>query len=399
MSRSYKISKTEIIEEPVFMRVAELESPRKSVKSLVRSVDSYTYKKTLEKALSEFDTLINEIYLRMDLETLRRLDDDPEELKRYISRHSRFLLYDDLVNIFFIRLTLNEKDEIEKKDIEYLNGLLLYQLNDIYVMPILEFRGEIDKPKRIEIYNNFVKSLLQEKNTSRPDLRVAITVPAYYPRRRLDTLFSLFSDENKEPTLVVVDFANQRPTDPSRIGIIPTVNNYFLENGVEKYFIYGLNVKPHKKGQFDPIAEEILLVESGFNAIGAAYKTGEVRVIIPPQKWEHLNKLFDRGDYKYHPLSEADRREELHSWMEQYLNFGVDFSEVRSTINRYVRQYNFYQLNFELSQLSEMVWKGDMDGIKSKVLGKDVTEIAYQSVLRRISRQKSTNRKLNEFFS
>ena len=396
MSRSYNISRTEIIEEPIFMRVVELNSLKKKVNNLTRSVDNYTYKTTLEKALGEFNTLINEIYLKMDLETLRKLDDDPEELKKYVSRHVRFL-NNNLINIFFIKLALNEGDKIERKDIEYLNGLLLYQLNDIYVIPVLEFRGEVDKPKRIEMYNNFVISLLEEKNTSRPDLRVAITVPAYYPRRRLDKLFSLFSNENKEPTFVVVDFAHQRPTDPSRIGIIPTINNYFLENGIEKYFIYGFNVKPHKKGQYDPIAEELLLIESGFNAVGGAYKPGDVRIIIPPQKWEHLNKLFDKGDYKYYPLSENNKREELHTWLEQYLNFEVDFGQVKSTINRYVRQYNFYQLNSEFSTLSEFIWKGDVDGIKSRVAGKEVTDVVCQSVLGRISRQKSY-RRLDEFF-
>lgn len=355
MSRSYSVKRVEIVEDSVFLKVAKLKVLNKEIKDFTRSVDRYTYKKTLECSLKEFDSLINEIYIRMDLKTLRRVDSDPDEQKKFINRNIHFLDYSNLINIFFLKIIIKRGEKLDKKDIEYINSLLLYQLNDIYVIPVLEFEGEIDKPTRILLYNKFVKRLLEEKNITNPNLRIGISVPPYYPRRKLDSLFSLYADENKEPTFVAVDFAYQRPTDPSRIGIIPTINSYFLKNN-EKYFIYGFNVKPYKKGEHTPPSEELMLIESGFNAIGGAYRNTKVKVIIPPRTWDHLNKIFHDADYRYHPLSESSKRQCLESWLRQFLEFDVNLQRVKSTVNRYAKQYNFYSLNKEFSHISKAVW-------------------------------------------
>ncbi|AKG91894.1 hypothetical protein GAH_00771 [Geoglobus ahangari] len=373
MSRSYSIKKVEIVDDPVFLKVAKLEVFDKKIENFTRSVDRYTYKKTLECSLREFDSLINEIHIRMDLETLRKIDNDPDEQKKFIYRNVRFLDYKKLINIFLLKIIIKKNEKIEKKDLEYINSLLLYQLNDIYVVPILEFEGEIDKPTRVQIYNKFVEELLKEKNTVNPNLRIAISIPSYYPRRRLDSLFSLYEIENKEPTFIVVDFAYQRATDPSRIGIIPTINSYFLENNNEKYFIYGFNVKPYKKGEQTPLSEEIMLIESGFNAVGAPYKNKKIKLAFSPRTWDHLNKIFQNTDYKYHPLSEKDKRLLLENWLQQFLEFNVNLKEVKSTVNKYVRQYNFYSLNKEFLQISEKIWKSELEVLEEQILNKEVT--------------------------
>jgi len=385
MARSYEIKKVEVVEDPVFLRVVKLSVLDKNIDRFVRSVDRYTYRRTLDQSLSEFDSLINEIYIRIDLDTLRKIDNDPDAQKKFIQNNVHFLDCADLINIFFLKIVIKEKEKLNDQDIEYINSLLLYQLNDIYVVPILEFEGEIDKPTRVLMYNEFVEKLLEAKNTVNPNLKVGISVPSYYPRRKIDILFSLYGEENKEPTFVAVDFAYQRATDPSRMGILPTINSYFLKDGNYNYFIYGFNVKPYKKGERLPLSEEFMLIESGFNAVGTAYRNTDVRVVITPRSWDHLNKIFNEDDYRYHPLSEEDKRQHLEEWLQEFLKFDVNLNSVRSTVNRYVRQYNFYTLNEEFAHISKAIWNSELDELTNRLLGKEVTALA-SDVARRLSK-------------
>lgn len=396
MSKNYEIGNVSIFQDFAFMRLAELRVFAKKVCDFVRAVDKNVRKPVLED-VTKNRQLINEIYIRLDLGILKKIDNDPELQKEFIQRNTRFLEEKALLNIFFIKIILKEGEELDKNDISYLNDLLLYQLNDIYIVPLIEFRGEISKPKRIEIYNKFVKDILEEKNsTVAGELRVGISIPSYYPRRKLEDLFSIYEKENKEPTFIVIDYAYQRPSDASKIGIIPRVNNYFLKEGNEKYFIYGFNVKPYKKGEESPIAEDIFLMEAGFNAVGGAYRHLQVyRRFPPPQGWEHINKIFSAEEYRYYPLVKREYRRELEKKIGKLLNKDIKLEKVSGTANIYVKQYNFHTLNNELFILSDIIRKNEIELLKKKLQGKETTKHASNLSSKILQQRKS--RTLDDF--
>jgi len=367
MVNSYKISNVDIFAEEVFMRSADLKAGNKQVSGFVRAVNRYVTSKVLRYILGRNQDLINEIYVRLDLATLRRLDNDREEQKKYLRNYLKHVNNPNLMNIFFVKLIIRENEKLEEQDISYLNDILLSFQNDIYVVPILEFEGEIGKPKRVEIYNNFVRNILEKKNQTVPgELRVAMSIPTFYPRRKLNTLFSLFKKENKEPTFVVIDFANQRFTDPTMIGIIPYIHRHFIEENNEKYYIYALNVKPYKKGEATPPAEDIPLVTSGLNAFGSNYRSTWVK-IPEPKSWDNLSKIFwPEEQYRYYPLSEADKRRVLVEWLGAALKKPVKLN-IDPRVNTYIKQYNVYTLNTALQPLSEGVRKGDKNHIEDNI--------------------------------
>ena len=87
--------------------------------------------------------VLNECYIDLTLTKLRELDSDREAQDRYILSRSKFLDR-GMINVVVIKLRLEEGDALDEMDYGYLNSLLSWRRNDIYLMPILEFGKSID---------------------------------------------------------------------------------------------------------------------------------------------------------------------------------------------------------------------------------------------------------------
>lgn len=367
MVGSYKIGDVQIFQEEVFMRTATIACRGKNQKSIGRSVDKAIDMKVYNNHIPSLGGYINESYINLDLETLRLIDNDDQKRYSYISRNTKFL-DKNLLNVFFIKLLVNDTDVITDSDIEYLNLMLTWEMNDIYVMPIIEFIGEKDRRARTEAYADFVTRMLDNKNSIiLGNLNVGVSVPAYFSRKEIPSVMNLYMGENHAPTFVTLDFANQRISDTKRMGVVRATTNYFIEKNEERYFLYGLGVKPFKRGDANPIAEDMHLAETGFNAFGGPHgKKGVKRYVPPPQHWGQLGKVFGSEDFCYHSLIMDHARETFLDWSGEMYSIDTNstFEEVAPKANPIIKRYNFCQLNQELKKISEAIRKNDNDFIE-----------------------------------
>lgn len=218
------------------------------------------------RILEKVGKVLNECYIDLTLSKLRELDSDCEAQDRYILSRSKFLDR-GMINILVIKLRLEKGEELVDQDYDYLNNLLTWRRNDIYMMPILDFGESIDRKDRLERYDRFVDRMLQDRfNWINGNCRIAMSIPDYIPRRMVDALFERYDDCG--PTFVGIDFNNSRMDKPSdKVG---TVLNHFRLIGEDETFLYGINAKPYRKGD-DVSAWDIYLTHGSFNAIGPVH--------------------------------------------------------------------------------------------------------------------------------
>jgi hypothetical protein len=194
-------------------------------------------------------------------------------------------------------------------------------------------------------------------------------------------LFQLYDEEPTAPGFVSIDFAGTRTTDMRRMGVIPQVIQTFDAEDEEKYFLHGLNVRPYKRGaEGHPIAEDVCMIECGFNSFGDIYRK-PVPVNLPPPDWK-TSRVFWSDDYKYHDLSGSREKSRWHGWIDDVYGPGTseEYMEPNPRLPSRVKRYNFYSLNEELATLSEGVRKSDGALIKERVLKKEIPDEVLTAV-------------------
>jgi hypothetical protein len=246
-------------------------------------------------------------------------------------------------------------------------------------MPIIRYEGDVSHPEKIERYNGFVKKMLGFKKTSTVSaLRPGLSIPPYYLGRKVTGLFDLYKNEKKEPDFVVMDFGGMRLTDQHLIASVPRVIQHFKNEGKEKYYLYGLNVKPHKSGEDTSRAEDLYLVTCGFNSFGDWYRA-PIRRSFPPPQWRQF-RTFRQKDYRYHRIAENNDRTTLEAWMENTYGAGAasEYRDVegqpKPKVSVAVRRYNFHSLNSEMAALSDGVAKSDNTFLKQRLADKDIPQ-------------------------
>ncbi|MBO4357803.1 MAG: hypothetical protein J5813_06545, partial [Candidatus Methanomethylophilaceae archaeon] len=256
MVNKYSVDDTQIYNEEAFMRVATLSVSDKKQKTIAKSLDHRWLDRKVFDSITSSNNVINEIYLNMDLDQLRALSNDDILFENYIRTNSSFINAGAL-NVLFINLKVGAEMP-DSDDITYLNHILTWGTNDIYLMPILQFNG-VERREEIDHYADFVTKMIECKNSMVPgNLNLGISIPSFYRYKQLDKLLSLYDVENTEPTFVSIDFSRTGFDDTKRIGIVNTINTHFKENKVEDYFLYGFNVRTYRRGQPSPVSDEML---------------------------------------------------------------------------------------------------------------------------------------------
>ncbi len=425
MAGVYRIGKVEEIEEAAFLRVVELKSEKASINKLTRSVDNSLTKGFIENVfLPDLKEGIFEIFLKLDVNKLREIDNDEIARESFLMRRifDSFAYSTNLLKMIVVVLVLkpknldkNSDEYLNDKDLEYLNYMLMWIYNDIYVMPLIHFENEVVKDeetgkekiieipldKRISFYNDFVRRMLEIKNSIAPKVVTTLTIPSYYKQRELDTLFGIYEMENTYPQLVVVDFGNKRLTSSRIIGRIPKVHKHYREMGEERYFIYGFNVKPHKKGMDAPLAEDFGSFLTGINAIGPPHNLGKPKFPPALTSLDHLPKVFETEEYKYLSLSNKRVRTKFGTWAYDMLGVEINFKNPKKISSSTIRKYNAYSINNEASLISEFVVKGETDIIREKLTEKpllDEVNPLLGRILGKSTRESKDSKNLFDFF-
>ena len=381
MAGNYRISHLELNNDFSQLRVPTLDTETGSLKIMSRAV---TYRDTQKFVntvyMPHVGGTVYEAFLRIDLRTLRHIDSDPAKQEAFINKRLPPSVADQLFGkitpIIFMLIDIKAGDVITDGDIEYINHLLMWSANRLYVTPILNFESIYQLEDSRKIYVDFVKRLLEQKNRVAPNMRVVATVPAFFQRNRVKDIFPLYENENKIPEAVVVDFGKQRITSTKMIGIVESVHSYFNDEKHENYMLYGFNVKPHKKGADNPIAEDLGCYLKGISSIGGNYRLSlNTRIFFPPIiDWKQLPKLVDEASYKYVPLTDEGVRKRLTDWTLVNLDGQIGDLTPSNNWSGRISKYNLDKVGIEAKELSVMVKEGDLTSLIKRLQGKEVAE-------------------------
>ena len=419
MAGKYRIGKVDENDEYAFLRVVELETEKSKISTLTRAVDKKATGRFIRDIyLPSVNESIFEIYIKLDVNTLREIDNDVEKRDRFIRRHILDSIESagNITKMLVITLIItpenmdpSKESYLNDQDIGYINDMLMWVYNDIYVVPILHFEPkritdengnvidtiEVPSDKRMEFYTNFVKRLLEEKNTISEKVMPTVTIPIFYKRRAIEDLFELYKDEAYEPNFVVVDFGNTRLLSQKMIGVLPRVHKHFTSLDEEKYFIYGFNVKPHRKGMQIANAEDIGTYLSGINAIGPSHKLSKAPVVIINPSLATLPKILDDNDYKYHSLDSKGTQGILEEWSIRYYDKEIDYRDPKKVPRGIINKHNIYKVGVEAAKISEIIKKGETEILKEKLTKKEITDVVNGQVAYRILKNKPSKKSKN----
>ena len=383
MAGNYEIKKVYLSEEFALLRVPEIEVEGSTIENLSRAVNKNIPQSFLENVyLKSVGKAFYEVFMRADLQTIRNIDSDSDLRQAFIDSRlppnvaAKNIINGDLIPLIILVLEIKVGDTLLDSDVNYVNDILTWISNKIYVTPILRFADEINRENRIKFYMNFLSRLLASKKTLSEKIRAAASIHSLFGPSKIPQLLETYKDENKSPSFVVIDFDRNRITSSRMIGATNGVRRFFKkEEGPEpKYAVYGFNVKPFKKGEESPLAEDMGCYISGISAIGDIYRlNNSAPMFVPPvQKLADLPRVFNSEEYKYTRLDNDGTVNDFSDWYQRYTSKPVEapFPKYRS----YTHRYNVQKVSEEISKISSMIKKGETDVLKERVSSKDITK-------------------------
>lgn len=387
MAGNYSIPHVDLNDDFSDLRVPTLETETGSMRMMTRAVTYRDTQRFIDNTyLPHVEETFYEAFLRVDLQTLRHIDSDPDKQESFINRrlppNVADRIFGRIIPVIFMMVDIKAGDTILDGDIEYINHILMWAANRIYVTPMLNFADAFTLDQKREIYVDFIRRLLEQKNRVRSSMRIVSTVPAFFQRNKVNDIFPLFENENKAPQAVVIDFGRQRITSTKMIGIVESVQTYFRDEGTENFMLYGFNVKPHKKGGERPHAEDIGCYLKGISAIGGNYRLSmaTTRIYFPPiTAWSQLPKVVDESAYKYVSLDDERARNRLEHWLRDNLPNSDGLSTPNNNLSSKISKFNIDKVGMEAKDLSVMVRENDVNSLRKRLSDKEVAEILRNS--------------------
>ncbi len=366
MVNKYNVKDTQTYEEQTFLRTSTLSVPDKRQHTIAKSLDKRFMDRNVFDSIVNSNNVINEIYLNFPIDKIVWYIDHPTDLRNYLYSNSKYLS-GGAINILFVNVDMGHSTEISSEHIIFLNNLLTQNVNDIYVMPTLQFDG-LPKPAEIREYSKFVTKMINYKNSLTPgNLNIGLNVPSYYLESDLKGLFDLYSKEHAEPTFVSVDFNHAGIDDDDCKDTIDAINGHYKKEGIEDYFLYGFNVRTHLRSKNNPVSDEMIMARRGLNAVGAPHYSHGFGRSEPITQVNQLGTVFDRDDYRYHLLTEQKQMDAFLEWSHDFnYNFDINnLAEYGKDIKSIVPKYNLWTVNAEFFDVSYAIRKNDTDLLRT----------------------------------
>jgi len=254
---------------------------------------------------------ITEYYISLDLQTIRDIDSDADKQHKFIVDKMPKINKPGTINTVIIRLMLDRNEKVTHQDVEYLWDLLNITGNDIIVPPFFSFSEDYN----LNTYMDFVKDFISIEKPSSGE--IACAIPAQIPHSGIDPLLKMYEDVGVNS--YIIDFDGKKPfNNRSEIQLSKLLREIPKTND-EKYFLYAFDVKPHKQGSDELVAEDMLLSASGFNAVGPRHTVSrkskdfiEKMKVSDPRAFL---KTFSSTDYGYHKITEGEVFEDFENWI------------------------------------------------------------------------------------
>ena len=393
MAGKYKIKTITLSEDFARLRVPEIEVEGSTINSLSRAVSKKLPQKFLNEVYySDIEKTYYEVFARLDLQTLRGIDNNQDNKQNFIG--SRFppniaaenLVNGNLIPLIFLVLDINLGDRISDDDIHYINDILTWPSNKIYISPLLIFNDAISYEDRVKFYKDLITRLLEDKKTLSVNIRAGVAIPGFYRRTKVSEVLTMFDKENEPPSFVVLDFERNRITSSKMIGALNGIDRFFSKNEGEepKYAIYAFNPKPYKRGMDHAPAEDMGCFISGISAIGDTYRLNQdSKIFVPPAgSLAELPKVFDSNTYTYEKL-EKDMKESFGGFYKRVTNTPISDMPPFSKYSPYTYRFNVFKLSSEAKQISTMLKKSEHSELKKRIETKSITKITKDLMKKR----------------
>ena len=383
MAGKYEIRRIIMSEDYARLRIPELKVEGTSVQSLSRAVSKKLPQAFISNTyLGQMEKTFYEIYARIDLQNLREIDNNVEAQKKFID--SRFppniaaenLVDGKLIPLIFLAIDFKVGDRILDSDIQYINNILTWGPNKIYLTPILIFEDSVSYENRIEVYRDFINRLLVDKDTISSRIRPGVIIPGFYRMTKVAEILELFNGQNESPAFVALDFQRNRITSSRMIGALSEIERFFMdsEESEAKFFIYGFNPKPYKRGMESALAEDMGCFISGISAIGDNYRLNlDSKIFIPPiENVQQLPKLFNVDSYTYGRF-QNNIRERFVSFYENATRSQFEERPPLAKYPRYVYKFNVFETGREANLISTMLKRGEVTELRQRIESKSIT--------------------------
>jgi|GEM_PF-3547622 len=383
MAGRYEIRRIIMSEDYAHLKIPEFEVEGTRVQSLSRAVSKRLPHEFIRNIyLRRIQKTFYEIFARIDLQHLREIDNNVEAQKKFID--SRFppniaaenLVDGKLIPVIFLAIDFKVGDRILDSDIQYINNILTWGPNKIYLTPILIFEDSISYERRIEVYHDFITRLLVDKDTISSRIRAGVIIPGFYRATSVAKILELFNGQNESPAFVALDFERNRITSSRMIGKLSGIERFFKdsEGSEAKFFIYGFNPKPYKRGMEYAPAEDMGCFISGISAIGDNYRLNlNSKIFIPPiENIQQLPKLFYVDSYIYGRF-ENNIRERFKRFYENATGSQFEEHPPLAKYSKYVYRFNIFETSKEANLISTMLIRGETKELRQRIESKSIT--------------------------
>lgn len=359
MSNKYTVKmKDEIIEEPKYiMRRVELK--------VGTSITIDRNMKIPRTSLKDQDLKLNEVYLEIDVEKIKRIDMDNKERDKFISYINK-KMNKNKVNVVITNISFYERPSPELLDevLEFFLDVIHSNLYTSLLTPprlaiINRHNGEniLDAEASSKYFERFLRLLIDQNIHSKP----LYLIPSYSSRRIIPNLIKLYINTFGSDGLFVVDMNGGRFTYGGYSVVAQIMRIMEKMYRQEDYGIYLFNHKPRKRSGKEVPSEDLIAILNGVNFIGGLHGN----IPLPPRIVSELEKKPLEGakilcdeDFLYYPYDKAPNKEDFYSFL--ISRVGV---EIRNVKHIYVNLYNDVKTNDIIHQ--EFV---DNDTIRNKLI-------------------------------
>lgn len=346
-------------EDRVKGRIVRLRTPNKSYEALRLANSARQVGRVERNELTRDGSELNEIYIELTLDKLRKLDRNERRQTAFIAQKLRFLER-QRINMVVIRLRLSEGQSLRENDTLYLWDLLSLPSNDILVVPLVE---DADPERQYDTYEEFAQSFIRVYD-SYGSGNLACTIPHFAHHSRIPDLITHF--EEVQTPVFVYDFGGRRPLP--KYPNLGALHRGASERFGDDYFLAGLDIKPYKSSRDVVGADDLGVFAYGFNSTGRRHSVQRIppavaefiRIHRPDNPFESL-RLLRSEDFGYHPGEQI--RSEFDGWANDLpTSLRPTNEELMSDYSArgYAKAFNRYQANNSSDNIEESIRTEDL---------------------------------------
>jgi hypothetical protein len=296
---------------------------------------------------------LNEIYLRIDEETINRINNENSKREYFISKILQPKIKKGKINISISEVIINKaSEEIIKNIVEFLFDLI-FSRSDIHIITPPKIVTKSEQQNFAAFINglDYLHTLLTSYYRE-SEIKIGYFIPSYTTRTQFSYLISRYANYFGSDGLYMIDVDGGRFSSLGYSITSQIMRIMSVDYGEENYGLYLYNHKERKKSGNEVPSEDFLAILNGVNFIGPLHKNNPlpVNVVEEMKRREQETKVFNTEDLLYYPLKRAPNNRYVESWLDE------------NSLPRNYRSLNLFNDSHSISILLNLI---DTDAVYS----------------------------------